>query len=144
MRNQSKSEKRWKIIDHTADIRVEVCGTDLPNLFLNAAAALTEILGPQLDVPATEEVDVCLESPGLDELMVDWLREILFYNQARGWILVQSALDAFSDTGMRARLSFGVRPDELQPEIEIKAVTYHGLSVEKTDQGFCAKILFDI
>ncbi len=76
--------------------------------------------------------------------MVDWLREILFYNQARGWILVRPAIEELSDTALKGRLFFGIRPDEKQPDMEIKAVTYHGLSVEKDDRGYCAKILFDI
>ena len=139
-----KSEKSWKLIDHTADIRLEVCGTDLQALFVNAAAALTEILGSGEAAPAEEDVEVDLESPGLDELMVDWLREILFYNQVRGWILAQSAIKELSDTALKARLSFVLRASEVQPEIEIKAVTYHGLSVEKSHRGYCAKILFDI
>ena len=27
---------------------------------------------------------------------------------------------------------------------EIKGVTYHGLSIEETDDGYCARIVFDI
>ncbi len=144
MMNSPRIEKSWKLIDHTADLRVEVCGTDLQELFVNAAAALTEILGAGPDLAAEKDLDVLLESGSIDELMVDWLREILFSNQVRGWILVQSTIEELSGTTLKARLSCRVRPDGEQPDIEIKAVTYHGLSVQKTDQGYCAKILFDI
>jgi SHS2 domain-containing protein len=144
MTNSPKSEKRWKLIDHTADIRLEVWGADLKELFVNAATALTEMLGAATDTPTQEHVDVGLESAGLDELIVDWLREILFYNQVRGRFLVQCTIEELSDTDLRARLTFGVRPDEEQPDIEIKAVTYHGLAVDKSDEGYCARILFDM
>jgi SHS2 domain-containing protein len=139
-----RNERRWRLIDHTADMRVEVCGSDLQELFANAAAALTELLGTGSEIRIEKEMDVTLESPGLEELMVDWLREILYYNQVSGWILAQISLEQLSHTTLKARLSFGVRRDEEPPDTEIKAVTYHGISVEKTDLGYCSRILFDI
>jgi SHS2 domain-containing protein len=142
--NPPTTEPAWRVIDHTADIRVEVCGSDLEQLFLNAAQALNEILGAGEPVGADHDIEISLESPGLDELLVDWLREILFYNQTRGWVFVQAHVEHLSDTSFRANASFGLRREEDEPEFEIKAVTYHGLTVEKSDCGYCAKILFDI
>lgn len=142
--NPRKTEPPWRIVDHTADIRVEVCGTDPPELFLNAARALTELLGSEPAPSAEHELELFLDAAGVDELMVDWLREILFYNQARGWIFARAAIQRLSDTTLTARLFFGNRQEGDEPDFEIKAVTYHGLTVEKTDAGYCAKILFDI
>jgi SHS2 domain-containing protein len=142
--NPPTTEPRWKTIDHTADLRVEVCGDDLSELFLNAATALTELLGVGSTGLGEHDVEISLESPGLEELMVDWLREILFYRQARGWILAQASIEQLSDNALKARACFGLRREGEEPDFEIKAVTYHGLSVDKSDRGYCAKILFDI
>ena len=139
-----KTEPLWKIIDHTADIRVEVYGNDLKQLFVNAAVALTKLLRVRAPAAAEQQVDISLESTALDELLVDWLREILFYHQARGWILVKASIDQLSETSLQAAVLFGVRSSEQEPDFEIKAVTYHGLSVEKNDRGYRAKILFDV
>jgi SHS2 domain-containing protein len=141
-RTPRKADRRWKLLEHTADLRIEVCGDDTRELFLNAAQALTELLGRPRDMAPETNLEVTLDSPGPEELLVDWLRELFFYNDTRGMVLDRAEFLEFSDTSLRARLFMGRRTEE--PEVDIKGVTYHGISVEKSDQGYCARVVFDI
>jgi SHS2 domain-containing protein len=143
-KNQQKIDSGWKLLDHTADIMIEVRGLSLKELFLNAAEAMTTVLVPCADVLGQTELDVALEADAAEELLVSWLREILFHVQTRGLILVRAEMDDLSDTALKAKLHFGASPPECEPEFEIKAVTYHGLSIQEQDGIYSARIVFDI
>lgn len=123
---------------------MEVRGKTLEGLFLNAADGLVNLLAPDPRAETDTELDVVLDSDNAENLLVDWLREILFYNQTRDFIPVQTEVVELSDKLLRAKLVGGVRLSEEEAVAEIKAVTYHGLSITKNDQGYVARIVFDI
>jgi len=137
-------EKGWKLLDHTADIRLEVRGVSLAELFLNAAEGLTAFLAPGSTVRADADIEVSLTSNGPEELLVDWLREILFVNQAREFVFVTAEFEELSDNRLAGRMLGGYGSGAIEPELEIKAVTYHGLTVERDERGYVARILLDV
>jgi SHS2 domain-containing protein len=139
-----KNDERWRLLDHTADVRLEVYGTDRGELFRNAAAGLTELLTPHLPVVAEQEVDVFLESVGAEELLVDWLREILFYSETRRLVFAGTDILELTDTTLKARVFLCAAPNDLENAMDIKGVTYHGLVVERGKDSYCARIVFDI
>jgi SHS2 domain-containing protein len=144
MKNRPTSDGSWKLIEHTADIRAEVSGSTLEELFVNAACGLTGLLyaGPTVDAEA--EIDLVLDGGDVEEILVDWLREILYRKEAERLVFVSADVEELSAESLKVRAFFGPAREEDPPEVEIKAVTYHGLSVERNDSGFTAKILFDI
>ena len=123
---------------------MEVSGNDLAELFLHAAAGLTELLSPGVHAAGEKEVELSLEAGSAEELLVDWLREIHFSNATRGLVLARAHIEEIADTSLKARLSFAIRPPEEAPDIDIKGVTYHGLAIEKTHQRYLARVIFDI
>ncbi len=140
-----KGNPGWRLVDHTADLRIEVSGTTLDELFANAALALTSQLTVTVFDVFDEALTVSVEGDDYEELLVNWLREILFLNQARGFVLARLGTLELAENRIRAVLE-GRRivPDEEKPSLEIKGVTYHGLSVEKTPRGYAALVIFDI
>lgn len=144
MKNRPRSDGSWKLIEHTADIRAEVTGSTLEELFLNAARGLTGLLYSGSAVDAASEIDLILEGDDVEEILVDWLREILYRKEAEGLVFVRADVAELSAESFKVRAFFGPVVKDDYPEVEIKAVTYHGLSVERNDSGFTAKILFDI
>ncbi len=143
-RNQQKIDSGWKVLDHTADIMIEVRGPSLEELFLNAADAMTTVLVPCADVTEEMELEIALEADAAEELLVSWLREILYHIQTRGLVWVRGQIDDLSNTALKGKLYFGgIRP-ECEPEFEIKAVTYHGLSIQKQYGIYSTQVVFDI
>ncbi len=142
--NPQKIDSGWRLLDHTADIMIEVWGASLEAVFLTAAEAMTAVLLSCTDVPAETELDVALEADTVEELLVNWLREILFHSQARNLILVQARIDDLSRTVLKAKLYFGVGGPGCEPEFEIKGVTYHSLSIQEHEGAYSARIVFDI
>ncbi|MEO0082398.1 MAG: archease [candidate division WOR-3 bacterium] len=68
----------YRLLDHTSDIKVEIYGHDLSELFTNAAFCLFDLMLDVGKVEPNREREVKLESPNLEELFLDWLRELLF------------------------------------------------------------------
>lgn len=90
------------------------------------------------------EMELRLEADSAEELLIDWLRELLFLNQTRKFAMINAQMITFSETNLRAKISFGINPPDFEPSFEIKGVTYHGFSIVRISEGYSAKIVFDI
>lgn len=69
---------KYILIDHTADLGIDVFGSTLPELFTNAAFAMFDIITDLSRVDNTIEYN--LEVSGIDkeQLLVNWLTELLY------------------------------------------------------------------
>ena len=138
--------RHWKLLEHPADIRIEVYGKTLEEIFLNAAEAMTSILMGDVERPKElfEKKNV-LHSERLEDFLVEWLKEILFFFYAEKFIFGSGHLTFGAGGILEATLvGYSTESVDLRPEgIEIKGVTYHNLLLEKTSDGFVAEIIFD-
>ena len=78
--------KRYEEIPHTADIGVRVYGADLKELFKNAAFSMFDIIADLEGIKGSVTVDVDLKADSPEELLVNWLDELL-YNFYTKWII---------------------------------------------------------
>jgi SHS2 domain-containing protein len=139
-----KPEKRWKLLEHTADIRLEVYGATLEDLFINAALGFSNIILPEAELTPRTELEIKVEADSAEEFLVNWLRELLFLNQTRKLIMTHAQIIVFTETNLLAKVSFADNPPDVEASFEIKGVTYHGLSIIKNSDGYSARIVFDI
>lgn len=135
---------KWRLIDHTADVRLEAHGVSVEELFVNAAVGLTSIVMPDITPDPDEECEISVDGADTEDLLVGWLREILFRLEVDAFILSRVEEIKLVEERCEARLLGRRRKPEEEPEMEIKAVTYHGLSIDRTSDGFTARIVFDI
>jgi SHS2 domain-containing protein len=138
------SDEKWRLLEHTADIRMEVYGKDLRELFVNAATGLTQLLRPEGGTIASHLGEVVLESTDAEALLVDWLREVLFCHEVRDLIFLGAETLELRPEKLAARVTWGLRPPDSELATEIKGVTYHCLSIAKRGDGYVAQVIFDI
>jgi SHS2 domain-containing protein len=138
--------KDYEIIDHTADIGVRVKGDNLEDLFIKTAAAMFDVmvtskpnLIPSINVP------IEVKANSTDELLVKWLQELLYIFDTRHLVLSKFFIDDISENSL-AGGALGLKFDKTRHEFkrQIKAVTYHMISVEKQRDGWHAQVIFDI
>ena len=141
---KQEREPPWRMLDHPADVRIEVRGETLEDLFANAAQAFGHIVGERDDIEADEEIEVEAQAETVEDLVVDWLRELLFLHETRQIVPVRARIIELAPKRLRATVSVRTLAPEEVPPYEIKAVTYHGLSVDRTDEGYVTRVLFDI
>ena len=135
----------YEHFEHTADLGLRVTAADLAGLFAEAGRGLTSIIVANLDrVRPVREVRIAVEGTRLDELLFDWLNEILYVFESQRLLLAQFDVQ-IDAAGLRATVR-GEEADESRHilEHEVKAITYHGLKVEQTDQGYLAEVIVDI
>ncbi len=135
----------YQTIDHTADLGVIVKGPDVKNLFIFAAQAMIDLMvkGDIGEGIATR--DIFIEAEDFPDLMVRWLGEILYLFEGENLIVNSIKIKSISPTKLKSILTLtSFDPEHHQVIREIKAVTYHQISVDKTKDGWQAKVIFDI
>jgi SHS2 domain-containing protein len=135
----------YQVIDHTADLGIIVKGPDVKSLFIHAARAMTDLMVKGDISKETVIKDVLVEGEDFPDLMVRWLGEILYLFDGENLIVNSIKIKSISPTKLKSILTLtSFEPEHHQVIREIKAVTYHQISVDKTKDGWQAKVIFDI
>ncbi len=135
----------YQVIDHTADLGIIVKGPDVKSLFIHAARAMTDLMVKGDISKGTVIKDVLVEGEDFPDLMVRWLGEILYLFDGENLIVNSIKIKSINPTKLKSTLTLTSFETEHHQVIrEIKAVTYHQISVDKTKDGWQAKVIFDI
>ena len=137
--------KKYELIDHTADIAVKAYGDTLENSFENAAKAMFDIITDSSEVENTGQYDIKLKADDLEQLLVDWLSELLYLHSANNLVFGFFKVELDKKNNELTGRVFGEKLNMSKHKIgsEIKAVTYHMLEIRKK-KPFHVQILFDI
>ena len=133
---------RYERLEHTADALVLVSGKDLSERFANAAYAMFDQITDVRKVKAKGEMKIMLEADSREQLLVDFLQELLFLNDTED--IVFSRFDVKTDGKKLEALVWGEKFDEKRHSKRsvVKGVTYHRLEFDD-DKGTLT-VLFDV
>ena len=144
-------DKGYKILPHPADVKVQAFGKTKEELFLNATRGMVAVLRPKIKDPRRTSLrgrqkekiknKIKIESLDLNALLVDFLSEVLYLIQTNKEIYNNIKFTKFEDKQLEGEL-FGNKIESFGEDI--KAVTYHGLKIERKNNLYEATILFDI
>ncbi len=135
----------YEIFEHTADLGLRISSADLDTLFQEAATAMFSVIVANLDdVRPVEQIAFEIECDRRDDLLRDWLAELLYTFNADHMLFVRFEVRIVGDR--LTATAWGEPIDAARHEIdaELKAVTYHGLKVEQHDAGWLAEVIIDI
>jgi len=136
---------KCRTIEHTADIGIEVEACSLEDLFAGAATGMFSLIVDPATVLPGAPREVALEAGDLEELLFKWLNELLYLLGAEG--LLVSRIRVHRVEGLRIEASVWGEPADPtrhQALEEIKAATYHDMRVEHREDGWFARIIFDV
>jgi SHS2 domain-containing protein len=137
--------KRYEQFPHTADIGVRVFGATPKELFENAAFAMFDLMADLEGITGGIVHEFDLKAATSEELMVSWLDELLYISCTKEIIFYRFEILELTDKYLKAKAfgrSFAANRNRLKTEI--KAATYSGLSISKTDGGYSVEIIFDV
>jgi SHS2 domain-containing protein len=135
----------YEVFEHTADLGLRVRANDLNSLFAEAGRALFSVIVQNLEeVRAVRTVDVALQGEATEYLLLDWLAELLFIFETDQLLLSQFAVQ-IDDQGLTATAQ-GEPLDHARHRLEheVKAITYHGLRVERIGDEWLAEVIVDV
>ncbi len=138
--------ERYEILEHTADIGIQVYASSLERLFILAARAMFKLICPKGKINDHERHPVQTNGGDSQELLVNWLSELNYLFQTRQ-LLVGSIHDLkLTDNSLKAMIS-GERIDPQRHYLhtDIKAVTYHNICLQRIKENeWMARVYFDV
>jgi SHS2 domain-containing protein len=135
----------YETFEHTADLGLRVRADDLNALFADAARGLFSMIVVDLDtVRPVESVTIAVPGQPSELLLFDWLNELLYIYDVRRLLLC-----AFDVHVTAEGLEATARGEPIDParhvlDHEVKAITYHGLKLERQPGGWLAEVIVDI
>ena len=137
--------KSYETIDHTADIFIKAYGKTLSETFENAAKGMFDIITDKSEIESVGQYDINLEATDLEQLLVDWLSELLFLSTSQNLVFGFFKVELDKKKKQLSAKVFGEKYSlsKHKAGIEIKAVTYHMLEV-RNKSPYHVQVLFDI
>jgi SHS2 domain-containing protein len=140
-----KMEKAFEIIDHVADVGIVAYGTDVEELFSNAALALFSLITEPESIEEKLHLDLEVSSEGRDRLLVEWLNELIYLFDAERILFNRFDIKRLTHNELKATCyGEGFDPMKHKIKIGVKAATYHMLKLDKNGGGCKAQIILDI
>ncbi len=135
----------YELIDHTADLGIHVTGQSLAELFETSAHAMFEQIVDISTLSARHSKRMQVIGIDLPDLIINWLRELLFIWSGQECMVQKAHIENINERELSAEIlyeAFDAKRHEILTDI--KAVTYHGIHVDKTTEGWRAEIIFDV
>ncbi len=136
--------KHFKIIAHTADIRLFVEGATLEELFNAALEGMAFIITakPCFPPPYDQHHELTITSSDTTALLIDFLSEVLTQTHLNKTLYCSADFINITSISLHACIH-GKKTNLFQEDI--KAVTYHEADVKKNEKGnYQTTIVFDI
>lgn len=135
----------YETFEHTADLGLRMRAADVDTLFAEAARALFATLVEDLNsIRPAQRLEVTISGDDREYLLFDWLKELLYRFDAEHLLLSRFEVHVGAE-GLHGS-TWGEPLDPRRHELahEVKAITYHGLRVEETTEGWLAEVIVDI
>ena len=126
---------RWEHFPHDADIGVRGYGATPSEAFEQAALAMVAAIVEPANVRLEQRIDIVLEAPRLDLLLVDWLNALI-YEMAERRMLFGAFEVNIKDCRLNGR-AFGESVSRARhaPAVEAKGATYTELACVEDRPG---------
>ncbi len=138
----------YRLLDHTADLALEIDAPDRDALFAEAAAALSDCLTDRERIEERVSRAVVLSAGDLGTLMVDWLTDLLVAFEVAGLLAARARVEtAERPEGWRlAAEVWGEPRDEARHPLKtlVKGATYHQLEVGPSAGRWRARVTLDL
>ena len=135
---------RYQPLDHTADTGVVAYGVTVHELFENAGWGMFDLMFDLTDLDPIRDVPIIAAGDSFEELLVNWLSELLFAAEALDLAFCYFVVDRLEEGGVKGAAG-GVPASGLELHgPPIKAVTYHDLAVVENPESWWARVVFDV
>ena len=138
----------YRFIDHTADVAADLDGRTPGELFTSAMQALADTITALERVHPVVTQSVTLDAPAIEDLLVDWLNELLYRFEVQNMVFSEADVTVDPRDG-RWFLTATARGELFDPArhpacVLVKSATYHSLRVTHEHGTWRARIVFDI
>jgi len=135
--------RRFKFIEHTADIGVVAYGQTLAEAFANAAYGLFSIIADLRNVRENESREVELSEDDKEALLFEWLNRLIYIFDVEKLLFKRFDITEFDGRHLKATC-YGERynPSRHKTKLGVKSATYHLMKVDA--QRSQVQVIFDV
>ena len=135
--------KRFRFIEHTADVGLVAYGQTLAEAFANAAYGLFSIIAELKTVKETESRQLELSEEDLEALLFEWLNRLIYFFDVEMLLFKRFEVRDFDGHGLKATC-YGEKYDPSRHQIKtgVKSATYHMLKVDREKNQ--VQVIFDV
>jgi len=140
-----ENQKNYRITTRQNELAVRIVGNSQADLFANSGFALFEVMADIDKIEAAERLSLEVEGSDRDDLMVNWIRELLYLYQGSGYLLKEFKINEVKDTLVKAEVAGEkIDPDRHEIKQEIAAVAFHKSRMQKTGNQWIAQVIFEV
>lgn len=138
----------FRYLDHVTDAIVEAYGSSLDEAFENSAKGLVNTMIDLEQITPDQEYEIVAKGYDVKSLLYDWLEKVML-----GLLIDNIALSDFkvkiSERNSNYYLKGIAKGETLDLKkhhykVEIKAVTYHEMEIEQTENIITTRFLLDL
>jgi SHS2 domain-containing protein len=135
--------KRYRLIEHTADIGLVAYGNTIPEAFGNAAYGMFSIIAGLGTVRETESRRLEVSDNDLEGLLFEWLNRLLYYFDVELLLFRRFEVSIMAENRLKA-ICYGEKFDPSRHKLKtgVKSATYHMLKVDREKNE--VRVIFDI
>ena len=129
-----------------ADAAFQAEAKGLEELFSTCAQAAFEVMADTTTVEHKRKEKVKLTGESLEELMFDWLAELIYLKDTKAMLFSRFDVEIQKKETYRLTATVWGEPADQKKHrvrVDVKAVTYHLLEVKKTKDKWTAKVILD-
>lgn len=140
-----EKQNKYRLTRRQSELAVRVTGNSRADLFANSAFALFDVMADVDKIEVKERINLEVEGTDRDDLMVNWMRELLYLYQGSGYLLREFNIREVKDTVVKAEVcGEKIDPDRHEVKQEIGAVAFHKSRMEKTGNQWTAQVIFEL
>ena len=98
------NQKRYRLTTRQSELVVRVVGDSQADLFANAAYALFDVMTDIDKIELKDRLPLEVEGVDRDELLVNWIRELLYLHQRSDYLLREFNIQEVKEKGIKAEV----------------------------------------
>lgn len=133
------------MFDHTADLGIDCSGRTMKELLENAGAVLVDLVIDRDILQGLDNRVFAVAGDDREELLVNFLRELLYLVNGEGFLPKTMTIVDLDEKELSCCLKGEpFRRGKHRLKREIKAVTYHAVSIVEDSAGMSARVVLDV
>jgi SHS2 domain-containing protein len=135
--------KKFKFLEHTADIKFQAFGKNVEEVFENSSLALKETICGKLKIKKEKEKVIKAEGKDFESLLYNFLEEIIYLLDAKGFLISKVKEIEIKNFKLKA-IIVGDKSSNYKFTNNVKAVTYNEMFVKKKGKKWISQVVIDV
>lgn len=152
-RDNDRSNDRFRYLDHMTDSVIEAYGKSMEDAFENSALALVNTMFDISRIQIMKEEELSAHGHDMQSLLYDFLEKVIILISVDGFAAAAFKVVISENIGSDIEGSYSLRAiakgeavdlNKHSYKVEVKAITYHEMSIVQEADGVKIRFLIDL